>query len=190
MIINKRCDWAQGNPLEEAYHDSEWGVPSHDERYLFEMLMLECQVAGLSWATILSKRETFRHAFDHFDAHKMAQYDEAKMDALQNDPGIVRNKLKIKAMVSNAQAYLKMLESNQTLDSYMWGFVNNQPIDNPWDDISQVPASTQLSDDISKDLKKKGFKFVGTVTIYAYLQAVGIVNDHIKNCDVRRTNHE
>lgn len=179
-----RCTWVGINPLDIEYHDLEWGNPSHDERYLFEQLMLECQVAGLSWATILKKRENFRIAFDHFDAKKMALYDEAKIASLMNDSGIIRHRLKIMAMISNAQAYLRMVEAGLSFDTYFWGFVSGSIVLN--DGLSRLTTSS-LSDEISEDLKKRGFKFVGSTTVYAFLQAVGIINDHEESCIKRRS---
>lgn len=181
-----RCQWVRDKQLDMDYHDHEWGSPSHDERYLFEQLMLECQVAGLSWATILAKRESFRTAFDDFDAHKMASYDDQKVEDLMLDAGIIRHRLKIKAMISNAQAYLDMLSEGLSFNDYFWGFVDHEVILNMDD---KFVTQSDLSDRISKDLKRRGFKFVGSTTVYAYLQAVGIINDHEVSCFVRR-NHE
>lgn len=182
-VWTMRCTWVGLNQEEIDYHDLEWGKPTHDERYLFEQLMLECQVAGLSWATILKKRNNFRLAFDHFDARMIAEYDEEKIESLMNNKGIIRHRLKIKAMITNAQAYLKMLDEGLSFDEYFWGFVSGEPIIN--DGISRLTTS-ELSDTISKDLKRRGFKFVGSTTIYAYLQAVGIINDHDLHCTMRR----
>ncbi|MDK2124225.1 DNA-3-methyladenine glycosylase I [Parachitinimonas caeni] len=178
-----RCGWANpANPLYLSYHDDEWGVPCHDDRHLFEMLILEGAQAGLSWETILNKREAYRAAFDHFDAEKIAHYDGTQQSLLLQNAGIVRNRLKIAAAIANAQAYLKLRDSGISLDQYLWQFVDGQPIQNAWSQSTASPTSTPLSDAISKDLKKRGFKFVGTTIIYAYMQAVGLVNDHCIDC--------
>lgn len=175
-----RCRWANpNNPLYLHYHDHEWGQPCHDENVLFEMLNLEGAQAGLSWETILNKRAHYRKVFDNWDAHKIAGYDEAKVAALLADPGIVRNRLKVAATISNARAYLRLVEECGSLDAYLWGFVNGTPIRN---DGKQVFVKTALSDQISKDLSKRGFKFVGSTIIYAYLQSMGLVNDHAHGC--------
>jgi DNA-3-methyladenine glycosylase I len=175
-----RCRWANpNNPLYLAYHDHEWGQPCHDENVLFEMLNLEGAQAGLSWETILNKRAHYRKVFDDWDAHKIAAYDEAKVAALLADPGIVRNRLKVAATISNARAYLRLCEECGSLDAYLWRFVNGTPIQN---DGKQVIVKTALSDQISKDLSKRGFKFVGSTIIYAYLQSMGLVNDHAHGC--------
>ncbi|MCU0247513.1 MAG: DNA-3-methyladenine glycosylase I [Bryobacter sp.] len=173
-----RCAWCSSDPAYIAYHDTEWGVPSHDERHLFEMLCLEGAQAGLSWLTILKKREGYRRAFDHFDASKMARYTEARKAKLLLDPGIVRNRLKIAAFVTNAQAYLEL----GSLDRFLWDFVDGRPVVNHWRTIKEVPPSTALSDRISKELKRRGFRFVGSTIIYAWLQAVGVVDDHTLDC--------
>lgn len=180
------CKWAMKSEADLAYHNNEWGLPSYDESYLFEQLMLECQVAGLSWSTILSKRENFRQAFDNFDPVIMSQYDESKRASLMEDKGIIRHRLKINAMIANAQAYLVMKENGLSFVDYFWSFTDGQVIDMKWTHEDLIPSKTELSDLISKDLKKRGFKFVGSVTVYAFLQAVGIVNDHLINCNVRR----
>ena len=177
-----RCQWAGDDPLYVAYHDQEWGVPVHDERELFELLILEGAQAGLSWITILRKRENYRKAFDNFDVNKVAAYDEAKREALRNDPGIIRNKLKIKSAVQNAQAFIKVQEEFGSFDAYIWGFVDHQPIVNTYKKMSELPASTPLSEQISKDLKKRGFNFVGPTIVYAYMQSIGMVNDHTTDC--------
>ena len=177
-----RCAWCGTDPLYTAYHDREWGVPLHDERALFEFLILEGAQAGLSWLTILKKREGYRRAFDNFDAERIARYGEADTARLLADAGIVRNRLKIAAAVTNAQATLKVREAFGGLDSYFWRFVEGVPIRNAWKDISQVPASTPLSDTISKDMKRRGFKFVGSTIVYAHMQATGMVNDHTLDC--------
>ena len=177
-----RCAWCSADPLYRAYHDEEWGVPLHDERALFELLILEGAQAGLSWFTILKKREGYRRAFDHFDAERIARYGEADVARLMADAGIVRNRLKIESTVTNARAVLKLRESGGGLDGYFWNFVDGRPIVNAPANLSQVPASTPLSDAISKDLKKRGFKFVGSTIVYAHMQAMGLVNDHTTDC--------
>lgn len=178
-----RCGWANPkNPRYLAYHDEEWGVPSHDETRLFEMLNLEGAQAGLSWETILNKRDSYREAFDGWDVERIARYDAAKVAELLANPGIVRNRLKVAATIANAQAYLRLREAGQTLDGYLWAHVDGRPIQNHIEDYRQAPAKTALSDQISKDLRRRGFKFVGSTIIYAYLQASGLVNDHALNC--------
>ncbi len=177
----KRCSWATTD-LYKDYHDHEWGKPVHDDDKLFEMLILEGMQAGLSWLTILNKREAFRIAFDHFDCHKVALYDESKIDELMKNKGIIRNKLKIQSAITNAQQFIKIQEKYGSFDSFIWSYVDNTPILNHFQSESDLPAKTALSDQISKDLKKLGFKFVGSTIIYAYMQAVGIVNDHVMGC--------
>jgi DNA-3-methyladenine glycosylase I len=180
-----RCSWANmANPRYIAYHDHEWGVPCHDETTLFELLNLEGAQAGLSWETILNKRDNYRAAFDGWDAEKIARYDEAKVAGLLANPGIVRNRLKVAAAITNARAYLAMREQGLTLDQYLWGFVDGTPIVNDWPDNAR-PARTELSDRISKDLAKRGFKFVGSTIIYAYMQGIGMVDDHDRDCFCR-----
>jgi DNA-3-methyladenine glycosylase I len=177
-----RCTWANmANPRYIAYHDHEWGVPCHDETTLFEMLNLEGAQAGLSWETILNKRDNYRAAFDHWDAQLIARYDEAKVAELLANPGIVRNRLKVAAAITNAKAYLAMREQGLTLDAYLWGWVDGKPLVNNWPDGVR-PAKTDLSDRVSKDLAKRGFKFVGSTIVYAYMQATGLVNDHLTGC--------
>jgi DNA-3-methyladenine glycosylase I len=186
MTSPTRCAWCGTDPLYQAYHDTEWGVPLHDETALFEFLILEGAQAGLSWLTILKKREGYRRAFHGFDAERIARYDEADVARLLADPGIVRNRLKVAAAISNARATLKVREEfdgpGGGLNAYFWRFVDGRPIQNTWRDISQVPARTALSDRISKDLLKRGFKFVGSTIIYAHMQAIGMVNDHTTDC--------
>ena len=177
----KRCDWAGSDPLYIDYHDKEWGVPLHDERKMFEFMILEGMQAGLSWITILKKRENFRNAFDKFDPYKIANYDEKKYNELMQNAGIIRNKLKIRGAITNAQLYLKYFEKHSLVD-YFWSFNNGKIVQNAWKNITDVPAKTELSDKISKDLKNKGFKFIGSTVIYAHLQAAGIVNDHLTSC--------
>jgi DNA-3-methyladenine glycosylase I len=177
-----RCSWANpANPRYLDYHDNEWGIPCHDETRLFEMLNLEGAQAGLSWETILNKRESYREAFDQWDAHKIAAYDEHKVADLLANPGIVRNKLKVAATIGNARAYLRLREEGLTLDRYLWNFVDGQQIVNAFDRETR-PAKTALSDTISKDLAKRGFKFVGSTIIYAYMQGIGMVDDHDVRC--------
>ena len=177
-----RCGWCVGDTLYEAYHDEEWGVPVKDDETLFEFLILETFQAGLSWITILRKRENFRQAFDHFDYKKIAKYNQAKIDALLQDPGIVRNKLKVNATVTNAIAFMEVQKEFGSFSKYIWGFVDQKPIKNKLKNYKNAPAATELSDTISKDLKKRGFKFVGSTVIYAHMQATGMVNDHEVNC--------
>jgi len=179
-----RCSWAT-NELSIRYHDEEWGVPAHDDRTLFEFLILEGAQAGLSWDTILKKRDGYRSAFDGFDAACIAQYDRKKIQALLRDPGIIRNRLKIESAVQNAKAFLKIQEEFRSFDRYIWEFVGGQPVTNSWKS-ERLPARTAGSDAMSKDLKKRGFTFVGGTICYAFMQAVGMVNDHAKNC-FRRT---
>jgi DNA-3-methyladenine glycosylase I len=180
-----RCSWANmANPRYIAYHDNEWGVPCHDETTLFEMLNLEGAQAGLSWETILNKRDTYRAAFDGWDAHKIAAYGDDKKAELLANPGIVRNRLKVAAAITNARAYLAMREQGLTLDAYLWGFVDGAPIVNDWPDGAR-PARTDLSDRLSKDLGKRGFKFVGSTIVYAYMQGIGMVDDHDRDCICR-----
>lgn len=177
-----RCSWAGSDPLYIKYHDEEWGVPLFDDGLLFEFLVLETFQAGLSWITILRKRENFRVAFDHFDYKKISKYKEQKYDSLMSDAGIIRNKLKIRATITNAQAYMNIQNEFGSFSKYIWGFVDGKPIKNGFKTLEEVPAKTALSDKISKDLKKRGFKFVGSTVIYAFMQATGMVNDHITSC--------
>lgn len=177
----RRCDWAK-NDLAVAYHDTEWGVPLHDDRGLFEFLILEGAQAGLSWDTILRKRENYREAFDNFDAEKVAAYTETKIAELLQNEGLIRNRLKIASAVSNAKAFLNVHDEFGTFDKYIWEFVGGRPIVNKWEDISQVPAKTDISDTMSKELKKRGFNFVGSTIMYAHMQATGMVNDHLVSC--------
>ncbi len=179
---NKRCAWAQGNQLERDYHDKEWGVPVHDDRILFEFLVLEGAQAGLSWSTILNKREGYRTALDNFDVEKIATYDEAKITELLKNPEIVRNKLKINSTVTNARLFMQVQQEFGSFDAYIWQFTGGKTICNDWQSMQQVPASTPESDAMSKDLKKRGFKFIGSTICYAYMQATGIVNDHTIDC--------
>ncbi len=176
-----RC-WGDEDPLMKAYHDSEWGVSLHDDRRLFEFLVLDGFQAGLSWRTILHKRESFRKAFDDFDYHRIAGYSPRKIKALQSDGSIIRNKLKINAAVANARAFLTVRKEFGTFDKYIWNYVDNKPIQNNLKSFEEMPAKTELSTEISKDLKKRGFQFVGPTIIYAFMQAIGMVNDHLTRC--------
>jgi len=176
-----RCAWAKGE-LYEAYHDHEWGVPSHDDRHLFEMLILEGAQAGLSWSTILNKRKNYRRAFDRFDPRKVARYDARKVRQLLADPGIVRNRLKIAASIQNAKAFLAVQKEFGSFDKYIWQFVGGRPIRNRRKSLKEIPPRTAESDAMSKDLLKRGFKFVGSTICYAFMQAVGMVNDHTTDC--------
>lgn len=186
METKLRCAWCEKDDLYRNYHDNEWGKPVYDDETIFEFLILETFQAGLSWYTVLAKRENFRKAFDHFDWNKIANYSEDKMAELAEDTGIIRNKLKIKATVSNAQAYIKIQEEFGSFSKYIWGFVNGKPIDNQPKTLRYVKATTEISDKLSKDLKKRGFKFVGSTVVYAHMQATGMVNDHIMECFTRK----
>jgi DNA-3-methyladenine glycosylase I len=176
-----RCAWAR-SPIYEVYHDTEWGVPLHDDRLLFEFLVLEGAQAGLSWETILKKRENYRRAFDTFIVEKVARYSDKKIEKLLQDPGIVRNRLKVASAVTNAKAFLKIQNEFGTFDAYIWRFVDGKPIQNAWKSLKQIPPSTKISDVLSKDLKSRGFTFVGSTIIYAHMQATGMVNDHLISC--------
>lgn len=178
----KRCGWCGNDPLYIKYHDTEWGVPLHSDRKLFEFLILEGAQAGLSWITILKKRQAYRKAFDNFDFNKVACYNKRKIQQLLNNPGIVRNRLKIHSAVSNAQAFLRVREEFGTFNKYIWSFVDGEPIKNKRNSLKAIPAKTELSDQVSKDLKKRGFSFVGSTIIYAHMQATGMVNDHVTSC--------
>ncbi len=178
----QRCGWCLGDSLYEQYHDEEWGVPVYDDHTLFEFLILETFQAGLSWITVLRKRENFREAFDNFDHKKIANYGDDKVEALLRDAGIIRNRLKVKATISNAQSFIKVQEEFGSFSAYIWGFVNGKPLINAFKDYRDAPANTPLSDTISRDLKKRGFKFVGTTVVYAHMQATGMVNDHEVGC--------
>ena len=180
-----RCPWAEAE-RQHDYHDTEWGVPSHDDRHLFEMLILEGAQAGLSWATILARRENYRAAYDGFDPTVVARYDEKQQARLLADAGIIRNRLKISASVANARAFLAVQAGFGSFDRYLWAFVGGRPIVNRWTESAQVPARTAESDALSKDLKKRGFKFVGTTICYAFMQATGLVNDHLVSCPRHR----
>lgn len=182
MKIISRCPWPADDKLMIKYHDEEWGVPLHNDRKLFEFLLLEGFQAGLSWRTILHKRKNFRKAFDNFDFNKIAKYDKRKINSLMKDEGIIRNKLKIEAAVTNAKAFIQIRKEFGTFDKYIWSFINYKPIHNKFTSIKELPAKTELSDKISEDLKKRGFKFVGSTVIYAHMQATGMVNDHLVSC--------
>ncbi|WP_026575332.1 DNA-3-methyladenine glycosylase I [Bacillus sp. UNC438CL73TsuS30] len=186
-----RCGWVNQDPLYIDYHDHEWGVPVYDDRQLFEYLNLEGAQAGLSWYTILKKRTNYRKAFDNFEAEKIVDYNDRKIDELLNNEGIVRNKLKIRAVITNAQAFINVVEEFGSFSAYIWSFVDGKPIQNHFKDLSEVPATTEISDRLSKDLKKRGFKFVGSTICYAFMQAVGMVNDHVMTCDCyKKITHE
>ena len=178
----KRCEWANKGELEQSYHDHEWGVEIHDDRMLFEFLVLEGAQAGLSWSTILRKREGYRRAFDNFDARKISKYSEDTVSRLLANPEIIRNRLKISAAITNARAFLKVQNEFGSFDKYIWQFVNGRPVRNSWKRMTDIPSSTPESDAMSKDLIKRGFKFVGTTICYAFMQAVGMVNDHVVDC--------
>jgi DNA-3-methyladenine glycosylase I len=178
----RRCGWAEHNELQMAYHDTEWGVPVHDDCRFFEFLVLEGAQAGLAWDTILRKREGYRGAFAGFDPQKVARFDAARVERLLEDPGIVRNRLKIESAIQNAHHFLTVQEQFGSFDAYVWQFVGGRPIQNSWRGMGEVPASTPHSDAMSKDLKKRGFKFVGTTICYAFMQATGMVNDHLITC--------
>ncbi len=182
MKEKKRCGWSSGDPLYVDYHDNEWGTPLHDDRKLFEMLILEGFQAGLSWITILRKRENFRKAFDNFDATKIAAYKKREINSLLKDEGIIRNKLKIEAAIKNANVFLEVQKEFGSFDNFLWQFVNNKPIKNKFKSMREIPARTTTSDLMSKELKTRGFKFVGSTICYAFMQATGMVNDHIVSC--------
>lgn len=178
----ERCSWCGTDELYIKYHDEEWGVPVHDDKKHFEFLVLESAQAGLSWITVLRKRENYRIAYDNFDPITVAQYDEAKVYELLNNPGIIRNRKKIEASINNAKCFLNIQREFGSFDNYIWGFVDNKQIKNNWSELKEIPATSDLSDRVSKDLKQRGFKFLGTTIIYSHLQATGIINDHITSC--------
>jgi DNA-3-methyladenine glycosylase I len=182
MTHKKRCDWLTEDAIYRAYHDTEWGVPVHDDTKLFEMLILEGAQAGLSWLTVLKRRESYRQAYDGFDPAKIAKWDKVKIEDLLKNPGIIRNRLKVQAAVINAKAYLKVIEEFGRFDAFIWSFVGDSPIRNSWRNIKEIPATTPESDTMSKELKKRGFKFTGSTICYAFMQAVGMVNDHTVDC--------
>ncbi|MDZ7332210.1 MAG: DNA-3-methyladenine glycosylase I [candidate division KSB1 bacterium] len=178
----ERCPWPGKDELYIKYHDEEWGVPVHDDRKHFEFLVLEGAQAGLSWLTILKRRENYRKAFDYFDPSKVAQFDETRISALLANPGIIRNRKKIESAINNAQRFLEVQREFGSFDAYIWSFVDRKPVVNYWKALSEIPTRTDLSDRISKDLKQRGFSFVGSTIIYAHMQAIGLVNDHLVSC--------
>jgi len=180
--MKTRCPWPSDDKLMIKYHDKEWGVPLHNDKKLFEFLILEGFQAGLSWKTILHKRENFRKAFDNFDFNKIAKYNQRKINSLLKDAGIIRNKLKIEGAITNAKAFLLVRKEFGTFNKYIWGFVNGKPVQSKFKSLKQLPAKTKLSDKISDDLKRRGFKFVGSTIVYAHMQATGMVNDHVADC--------
>ncbi len=177
-----RCEWASSSDLSRKYHDEEWGVPVHDDRLLFEFLVLEGAQAGLSWETILKKRDNYRKAFENFDYEKVAAYDDSKVEELLKNEGIIRNKLKVRSAINNARAFKKVRDEFGSFDTYIWGFVNNTSVQNSWTLLAEIPAKTEIAEKISKDLKKRGFNFVGPTILYAFMQAIGMVNDHVVGC--------
>ncbi len=182
MADNNRCGWSVKDPIYIEYHDNEWGIPVHDDRLLFEFLILEGAQAGLSWLTVLKKREGYRKAFDNFDVKKVARYTEKKIEKLLQDASIIRNKLKVNSAVTNAKAFMKVQEEFGSFDKYIWSFTDGKVIHNKWKSLKEIPARTKESDAISKDLIKRGFKFVGSTIMYAHMQATGMVNDHVVDC--------
>lgn len=180
--MERRCGWPGDNDLMIEYHDTEWGVPLHNDRKLFEFLMLDNAQAGLSWQTILNKRENYRKAFDNFEPAKIARYSERKITSLLNDPGIIRNRLKVRSAVINAQVFLEVQSEFASFDAYIWRFVDGTPIRNKWKKLKDIPCTSPQSDTMSKDLKRRGFKFVGTTICYAFMQSAGMVNDHLTHC--------
>lgn len=178
----KRCAWVTDDPIYIEYHDTEWGVPVRDDRTLFEFLILEGAQAGLSWITVLKKRAHYREVFENFDPEKIARFNQTKIEQLLSDPGIIRNRLKVNAAITNAKFYLEMKEQGIDFSAYLWNFVDGKPIQNHWKTTKEIPAFTDRSDKLSKDLKKRGFKFVGSTICYAFMQAVGMVNDHTTDC--------
>ena len=177
-----RCAWAGDDPLYQKYHDKEWGVPLHSDKKLFEFLILEGMQAGLSWITILKKRQAFREAFDGFDFNKVAKYQDRKIEQLLDNPGIIRNKLRVNAAVTNAQAFIRIRKEFGTFNKYIWQFVDHQPLQNSWKNLQEMPAKTPLAETITRDLKKRGFSFVGPTIVYSHMQATGMVNDHTRDC--------
>lgn len=182
MIIKKRCDWTKGNKLMEEYHDSEWGIPTFDDQKIFEFLVLESMQAGLSWQTILHKRENMRKAFKNFDYKKIAKFTKDDIDKFMKNKGLIRNQMKIKAMINNAQKFLAVQKEFGSFSKYMWSFTNNQTIDGKRKTTEKIPSTSKEAKEFAKDLKKRGFKFIGPTTIYAHMQAVGMVNDHLTEC--------
>ena len=181
-MVLQRCEWANSSALYLDYHDTEWGVPVHDERTLFEFLILEGAQAGLSWSTILNKRQAYIQAFDNFEPTKVASYDDSEVQALLTNPGIVRNRLKIQAAIQNARSFLAVQDQYGSFDTYVWQFVDGKTVQNSWKSLQEIPATTKESDAMSKELKKRGFTFVGSTICYSFMQAVGMVNDHTVNC--------
>ena len=182
----ERCTWANKSPLDTQYHDEEWGVPLHDDRLLFEFLILEGAQAGLSWSTVLAKRNNYRKAFANFDVAKIARFDDKKIESLMQDAGIIRNRLKITSTIKNSKAFIAIQKEFGSFDKYIWAFVDGKPIQNNWLSMSDVPAKTDISDAMCKDLKKRGFTFVGSTICYAFMQATGMVNDHVIECPRHR----
>ena len=180
--VLQRCAWALGSELEQNYHDNEWGVPLHDDRKFFEFITLEGAQAGLSWATILKKRENYRKLFADFDVEIIARYNKSKIQALLNNPGIIRNRLKVESTISNARAFIEIQHEFGSFDAYIWQFTDGKPVVNRWKTVQHIPASTEISDAMAKDLKKRGFRFVGSTICYAFMQATGMVNDHTVDC--------
>ncbi|MGD0313193.1 MAG: DNA-3-methyladenine glycosylase I [Acidimicrobiales bacterium] len=188
MAHGRRCDWAESSEAMRRYHDEEWGLPSHDESHLFEMLILEGAQAGLSWSTILNKRENYRRAFDGFDPERIARYRDKKLESLLQDPGIVRNRLKVRGTVTNAVAFLATAREHGSFSAYLWSWVDDAPIVNRPRSMADLPARTELSDRLGKDLKARGFTFVGSTIVYSYLQSVGVVDDHLVTCPAKPAN--
>lgn len=182
LAMKQRCQWCNDDPIYQDYHDNEWGQPEHDDRTLFELLILEGAQAGLSWITVLKKRDNYRKAFDDFDVNKVAGYDAEKVSELLLDKGIIRNKLKVNSAVKNAKAFIEIQKEYGTFDNYIWSYVDHNPVKNHFSEMSELPSKTDLSDQISKDLKKRGMSFVGSTIIYAYMQSIGLVNDHTQHC--------
>jgi len=180
--MKKRCKWANYNDLMKAYHDKEWGAPEHDDKNLYELLILEGMQAGLSWNTVLQKRNNFRRAFDNFDYNKIVRYKENKIEELMQNKGIIRNRLKIQSVITNAKSFINVQEEFGSFNKYIWDFVNNKSVHNTWKKLEDLPPNTELSNKISNDMKKRGFKFIGTTIIYSFLQAIGVVNDHTIDC--------
>jgi DNA-3-methyladenine glycosylase I len=178
----KRCKWADSNELMKEYHDKEWGTPQRDDKMLYELLILEGMQAGLSWNTVLQKRDNFRKAFDNFDYNKIMGYKEKKIEELMQNEGIIRNRLKIQSVITNAKSFIKVQGEFGSFNKYIWNFVNNKSVHNAWNKLEDLPPNTELSNRISKDMKKRGFKFIGTTIIYSFLQAIGVVNDHTTDC--------
>lgn len=189
LDVSNRCPWAKlSNPLYVAYHDEEWGIPVHDDTKLFEMIILEGAQAGLSWESILNRREGYRKAFDNFDLQKIIKWTPEKRESLRNDPGIIRNRLKIESVPINARAFMKVQKEFGSFDNYLWKFVEGKQIVNSPESMSDISATTEISDKLAKDLKKRGFKFMGSTIVYAFMQAIGMVNDHLLSCSCRRLN--